>query len=206
MVMHVRDGMISGLMLTMLLACSHTATRETIGQPAPSAISNLVDGWPAKAREAANAMIAKYGQPHEATPTMLIWHNVGPWKHTILSRDEVPHDFPKPHTDLLEQVIDYRVPVDKFDELAAYDGSVIVERTKGEMSARCDKEEMNFLSLNLANDIVTGRRTVEQARRFYAETAMAFMRGEKPAYTQGLQFQVQRGGAADRDRPFTPDR
>ncbi|MEX2153654.1 MAG: hypothetical protein WD825_09970 [Gemmatimonadaceae bacterium] len=58
----------------------------------------------------------------------------------------MPHSFPKPHTDLLEQFIDYRVPVDKYDELAAYDGSVIVERTKGEISARCDKEAMNFLA------------------------------------------------------------
>ena len=189
----------------LLAGCSQMQSGATIGQPAPAAVSNLVDDWPAKPREAASAMIAKYGQPHEATPTMLVWHNVGPWKHTILSRDEIPHDFPKSHTDLLEQSIDYRVPVDKFDELAGYDGSVIVERTKGELSARCDKEEMNFLALNLAHDIVTGRRTVEDARRFYAETAMAFMRGEKPAYTQRLQFEV-RSGAADRDVPFMPGR
>jgi hypothetical protein len=31
----------------------------------------------------------------------------------VLYRDEVPHNFPKPHTDVLEQFIDYRVPVDK---------------------------------------------------------------------------------------------
>lgn len=88
----------------------------------------------------------------------------GPWKRTILYKEEIPHDFPKPHTDLLQQFIDYKTPVDKFDELATYDGSVIVERTKGEISARCDKEEMNFLALNLANDVATGNKTVEEAR------------------------------------------
>ncbi|MGH8284417.1 MAG: hypothetical protein ACRETT_01460 [Steroidobacteraceae bacterium] len=36
-----------------------------------------------------------------------------------------------PHKDVLEQVIDYKVPPDKFDDLARYDGSVIAERTKG---------------------------------------------------------------------------
>ncbi len=51
----------------------------------------------------------------------------------------VPHDFPMPHPDLLEQFVDYQVPPDKFDELAQYDGSVIVERTKGEISARCTR-------------------------------------------------------------------
>jgi len=52
--------------------------------------------------------------------------------------EEIPHDFPKPHMDMLLQSIDYPVPPDKFDELAAYDGSVIAERTKGELAARCD--------------------------------------------------------------------
>jgi len=59
---------------------------------------------------------------------------------------------------------------------------------------------MNFLALNLANDIVTGKRNVEQARQFYAETVREFMRGEKPAYTQGFQFDVPHGGTGDPDK------
>ena len=39
-----------------------------------------------------------------------------------------------------------------FDELAAFDGAVIVERTKGEMSARCDREAANVLALNLVSE------------------------------------------------------
>ncbi len=39
-------------------------------------------------------------------------------------------DFPKSHTDLLEQFIDYKTPLDKFDELVQYYGSVIVEKSK----------------------------------------------------------------------------
>jgi hypothetical protein len=106
-----------------------------------------------------------------------------------------------PHQDVLEQVINYRVPPDKFDELARYDGSVIVERTKGTMSARCDKEEMNYLALNLAHDIVIGKRNVEDARAFYAKTAKAFKSGEKHPYTQRLQFRADRSGTADPDKP-----
>jgi hypothetical protein len=110
------------------------------------------------------------------------------------------------HTDLLEQFIDYRVPTDTFDELAEYDGSVIVERTKGVMSARCDKEETNFLALNLANDIATGKRSVDDARQFYADTAMAFTQGRKDPYTQRLQFTVPKGGTADADKPVAAKR
>ena len=69
------------------------------------------------------------------------------------------------------------------------------------MSARCDKEEMNYLALNLANDIVTGKRSVEDARAFYAKTAKAFKNGEKHPYTRRLQFKVDGSGTADRDEP-----
>jgi hypothetical protein len=43
-------------------------------------------------------------------------------------------------------VIDYRVPPEKFTELAIFDGSVIVERTADEVSARCHDEQANFLA------------------------------------------------------------
>lgn len=82
------------------------------------------------------------------------------------------------------------MPVEKFDELAAFDGSVIPERTKGETSARCDMEAMNFLALNLAHDIVSGERTVDEPREFYAQTANAFMMKRSAPYTEKLQFQV----------------
>jgi hypothetical protein len=89
--------------------------------------------------------------------------------------------------------------VPTFSDLARFDGSVIVERTKGEMSARCDMEEMNFLALNLAHEIATGERTVDDARTFYAETATAFMMGNSSPYTNGLQFQSRTDDAADLD-------
>lgn len=163
------------------------------------AVAEIVGAWPETPQKVAQEVMDKYGPPNEATASMLIWHKNGPWKRTILLRDEVPHEFPMPHTDLLEQFIDYQVPPEKFDELSQYDGSVIVERTKGEISARCDKEPMNFLALNLANDIVTGKRSVEEARRFYGETAMAFKNGESSPYVEGLQFELPEGNTADPD-------
>jgi hypothetical protein len=145
-------------------------------------------------------MVKKYGPPDEATESMLIWHNNDPWKKTIIYREEVPHKFPKPHTDLLEQVINYQVPPDKFDELARFDGSVIVERTKGEMSARCDREEANMLALNLAHDIITDQRTVEDARKAYAENIKSFMNNKPGHYMQELQFKLPARDTADPDK------
>lgn len=38
-------------------------------------------------------------------------------------------------------------------ELVRFDGSVIIDRTAGEVAARCDMEAMNILTLNLVHDI-----------------------------------------------------
>ncbi len=162
--------------------------------------SSVMKTWPKTSMMVAQEVIAKYGEPNEITPSMMVWYNNGPWKRTMLSRDTVLHSFPGPHPDLLEQVINYRVPSDKYDELSFYDGSVIVERTKGEMSARCDKEGANMLALNLANDIITGAKTVDQAREFYSMTIMNFKKGITSPYMEKLLFSMQ-GNTADPDGP-----
>jgi hypothetical protein len=176
-------------------------TAATTADHNSTSVNELISSWPEMPRQAAQKLIAKYGPPNEQTPSMLTWNNNGPWKRTILYKQEIPHEFPSPHTDFLEQFVAYRVPPDKFDDLAKYDGSVIVERTKGEMSARCDKEELNMLALNLANDVVTGKRSVDDAREYYAKTAMAFKQGKSDPYTDKLQFPVQQAGTADPDHP-----
>lgn len=145
-------------------------------------------------------MVEKYGEPAESTPTMLVWNNTGPFKRTVVYKEEVDHDFPMPHKDVLEQFVNYQVPADKFDELASFDGSVIAERTKGEMSARCDKEAANILALNLADDVIKGKRSVEEAREFYENTMMEMLQGNKPAYLQKLQFDASKGNVGDSDK------
>jgi hypothetical protein len=101
----------------------------------------------------------------------------------------------------MEQVVDYRVPLEMYDDLATYDGSVIVERTRGEMSARCDLEAANFLALNLADEIVRGRRTVDEARAEYGRQIMAFKAGRPSPYTSGLTFTPPASGR-DPDEPL----
>ncbi|MCA1574073.1 MAG: hypothetical protein LC770_05950 [Acidobacteria bacterium] len=165
-------------------------------------VEGIIAGWKSKPQEVARTIIAKYGQPNEATAMRLVWHNNGPWKRTELVNEEVPHSFPKPHPDMLKQTISFRVPSDKFDELAEYDGSVVVERTKGEIAARCDKEEANFLALNLANEIATDKRSVKDARNFYAEAIREMKHME---YMKGFLFQVSNSEQGDADKEVMTD-
>ena len=148
----------------------------------------MMGTWPAASKDAAMFMMKKYGAPAAMTAEMAIWGKTGPWKRTIVYGMEFPHEFPMHHTDVMQQWIDYKAPAAMYDDLVMYDGSVVLERTSGEMSARCDKESANFLALNLANEIVTGKRTVADSRRVYGAQIME-MKAMRPApYTEKLMF------------------
>jgi hypothetical protein len=167
-----------------------------------SRIEQVTADWPAEPREAAQRLTDYYGEPDEITPSYLIWHEKAkPWKRTMLSKQQSRHDFPSTHYDYVQQTIDYRVPVDRVGDLAAYDGSIIVDRTPGELSARCGGTSKNFLAINLAHDIVEGRKTVDEARRVYGEVAKRFDEGDKDRLTQEFTFALPQGPTGDADRP-----
>lgn len=134
-------------------------SQETSTEADMDIVKKIIDEWGSFPRKAANDTIKMYGAPQEAIPSQLIWYNNGPWKRTIVLRDEIPHNFPQPHTDVIENVINYRVSPEKLDDLGKFDGSLYVDRTRGEVSARCDMEGANMISLNLMHDIVTGKST-----------------------------------------------
>jgi hypothetical protein len=140
--------------------------------------SEIIKDWPDESREAAELVIQTYGEPGEATDSLLTWMGVGPWKRVHASRTYFEHQFPAPHIDSVESVIDYHVPAEWFTPLAQFDGSVVVERTAGEVSARCHDEQANFLALNLMHDIVEGARGVDDARAYYAEEFLNARRKE----------------------------
>jgi hypothetical protein len=150
--------------------------------------STIIEHWPEGSREAARLVIDTYGEPHEATKSLLVWNEVGPWKRMLASREFHHHDFPAPHIDCVESVLRYRVPLDMYSALAAFDGSVIVERTAGEVSARCHDEQANNLALNLMHDIVTRAKTVDEARNYYANEFLDYRRGKPTPYMNGLRF------------------
>jgi hypothetical protein len=159
----------------------------------------IIKSWPDESREAAQLAIDARGAPDEATASMLVWHHAPPWKRLVACRDFFEHRFPAPHIDAIESVIDYRVPVDKFCDLADFDGSVIADRTAGEVSARCHDEGANYLALNLMYDIVTGAKTVEQARHYYAKEFLDHRRKEPTPYMDGLRFTPDGSPAGDPD-------
>ncbi len=184
-----------------LAAGEHETEKGAALTVAPGEVQRIVADWPEAAQLGARQLMEQYGAPNEATPTKLMWYRNGPWKRTVLTSDEVLHNFPSPHADFLTQWIDYRVPVGKFGVIASYDGSCLVDRTTGEAGARCDSEAANMLTLNLMHDLVAGTRTVEDARTFYSETVAAYALGRPAPYCEGFRFDLPAGGTEDPDKP-----
>jgi predicted outer membrane protein len=221
--MNNKTAVLASGLLAMLLtgACASTprgAVRSDLATPRPLAIASasiapgqttstadvnaaLAD-WPSRPKLAAMRMIDKYGAPHEVSPVRLVWYNETPWKRIMVTREEIPHYFPRLHMDYLHQTINYTVPPNKADEIAALDGSVLIDRTKGELTARCDKEEANILALNLANDLVNGTKSVETARQALALAEVELQAGRMPVITTALQFDVADLPRPDVDRPY----
>lgn len=167
--------------------------------------STMIETWPEESREAAKLVIDAYGEADEVTETQLTWHKPGPWKRIVATREFYDHNFPAPHIDSVESVIDYRVPPDKFTALAEFDGSVIAERTAGEVSARCHDEQANFLALNLMHDIVTGAKSVQEAREYYAKEFADYRLKKPTPYMDGLKFSLGNRSAADPDTRMLSD-
>jgi hypothetical protein len=150
--------------------------------------ASLTAGWPESSNLAAKDMIAKHGSPMEATSDMLIWRNVAPFKRIVVHKTVYSHKFPLLHQNSLEHVVDYRAPQEKIDDVWRYNGSIVLNRTKGEMSSFSDSEEMNILALNLAHDVMKGRYSSESARVMYGKETLNFLNGKNSAYTQALSF------------------
>lgn len=167
---------------------SKNVQSDNKNQQAFDKAANLTSGWPDSSIAAAKEMITKYGDPQETTSNSLIWRNVAPFKEIIVHREVYSHRFPLLHQNSLEHVVDYKAPVGKVDDVWRYNGSVVLDRTKGQMSAMGENEAMNVLSLNLAHKVLTGNMSADAARITYGKETMDYLNGKKSANTQVLNF------------------
>ena len=159
----------------------------------------IIERGPKAPKEGARQMLKQYGPPNEATPTKLFWYGRGPWKRILVTSDVLTHNFPAPHSDFITMWVDYKVPIEMVDAITRYDGSCLVDRTAGEAAARCDSEAANMITLNLMHEIVTGKRTVEEARKVYAENMAGYTVGRAAPYAERLLFTPPQGKTEDPD-------
>jgi hypothetical protein len=204
-------GVIVTLMFALLTSCSMFKKKEPTQQPqtagtatpqaTPQATqknqesaakaASLTSGWPDASTAAAKEMIDKYGEPHETTSDSLVWRNIAPFKKIVVHKVVYPHRFPLLHQVSLEHVVDYKAPIEKVDDVWRYNGSIVLNRTKGEMSSFAENEAMNVLALNLAHAVLTSRMGSDAARTTYGKETLNYMNGNRTAYTQVINFGTQ---------------
>ncbi len=161
------------------------------GRVAPEKAANRtadVRTWNAPAQAVALRVIDKYGQPDESGPDRLVWHHRGPWTRIVARREPAQGNFAPEHPDYLEQTVAYDVPLDRLADVEAFEPSLLVDVAQAELTARSDTEETNILALNVADDVVAGRKPVQEAKAFYSRTSGLAVSGKSSKYTQGLLF------------------
>lgn len=185
----------AGLGLLALIAFASTGTARAA---APATPETIIRHWPAAERAAAGALIEKYGRPAQFDRHALVWFNNGSWKRTIVYRKGLHRAAKGPDTDFLQQTVGYIVPNDKIAELKRFDSRIEVTPSAGELTFTSDREATNLLALNLADEIVVGKRSVAGARAFFAKTSRLAASGKSSPYSDKLRFD------ADNARYMTP--
>ena len=150
--------------------------------------AKAIAAWPDKTKTAALALIEKYGPPDGVMDKMLAWTDKDQWKMVGVFRDAIPAADPVAHDVYIENKISYSVPEDKVGALAQFDHSLVVNQTRGTLTAQGDSEKNNTLTLNIANEIVTGKRDVASAKSFLKKTLKEGIAGKSSPYTDGLMF------------------
>jgi hypothetical protein len=162
-------------------------TSEAVRTP-----ETMIRDWPERSRLAARALILKYGEPDIAEAGRFVWEGNGRWEETVLYRNPPLGADAKPHGDVLEQSIPYGMSSRKLAEIKRFDDRLEYDRSRGALSARSDREPYNYLALNLANEIATGKRSAEDARAFYRKTIGLSESGKSSPYMEDFLFPVNR--------------
>jgi hypothetical protein len=171
---------------------------DRVADPVPA--EKLIERWSFRARAAARLTMARYGMPDEVRAESLIWRANGPWKRTVVHRDAWRRYAFWADRYHVENALAYDVPARCLADLARFDDRLIAEPGRGELAARSGSETENYLLLNVADEIVNGKRTVADARAFSARILRLADSGKSSPYLTGLLFAAD-GDAVSRASP-----
>ncbi|MCR4294158.1 MAG: hypothetical protein NUW21_01385 [Elusimicrobia bacterium] len=147
----------------------------------PDRIEAHLNTWYDSPRREAERLIELYGPPDDVAPALATWREREPFKRIAVHGDS-------PDT-YLEHVIGYRAPPEALEALSRFGHGVRFNPENEELSARSNLDSLNYLALNLADEVVKGERTPEDADAFYVRTARFATFGKSAAYMERLRFE-----------------
>jgi hypothetical protein len=121
-------------------------------------ILDLLRGWRNRVpAQYAWHLTKTFGDPHDATEDIVIWHDRDGFKRIEIKDEYVMHISPSPHYDYCYSYIDLRVPHRLSSALANCSESILIDHLKNEVGARCASLAANAVTLNFVMDVVAGR-------------------------------------------------
>lgn len=143
--------------------------------------------WSDISAQAARRVMEEYGTPDEVHHDYLVWNNNEPWRRTIVL-NKSPLFVEGDELGVIEQTIELSLSPMQAANMAAFDGRVVYNPRNQELSASSDREENNYLRLNIAQDVVKGAMRPDQARNSYARILNLEESGKSSPYMVGLRF------------------
>jgi len=157
--------------------------------------SAVIENWSDYARLQASRLMEEYGPPDRIDYSELAWSGKGPWKE-IRVWDVSPYYDDNLGPADLEQTIYFSATPESRRRLQAFSKQLRFSPDGKTLSALGSSEADNFLVLNLADEIASGRATPDEARDFYERTMRLTLAGKFTPYTQRLLFSPFAGPAA----------
>jgi hypothetical protein len=145
---------------------------------------NTISIWPDDSQLLAKRMLDELGSPEEVMPHYVTWLGRKPFNTITVYADRASSNQPG----ILLQTVSYRVPVGKWRALSTFGHGVTYDVVFNELVAVSDSPETNLLSMNLADEVIQGRRDAEDARSVYDKTLTRSYAGRSSFYMSGLQF------------------
>ena len=156
--------------------------------------NKLVSNWKhEKAKNFANVLISKYGEPNVKGGRMLLWHDLKlideeNYQYKIKDVDKVyiidehiEHSFPADHIDFVYTMIKIpkiqakagrsTIEPDLVGKFAGVTGSIIVDGLKGEVTARCGDLVANDVTLQFVLDSINGK--IEPTKEEYGKRILS---------------------------------
>ena len=169
-----RAKLLAAAVVTMLTAegCVLSETSSTPIETAGAAVERdtaaveAVDWWGELSALNARRLMDEYGAPDEVGPDSLAWNDKGPWRRTVV-RNVRPSAEEGRDLGIVEQTVGYSLTPAQAAGIAAFDARLAFNPRSQELTARSDREELNVLRLNLADDVAHGRALPAQARESY---------------------------------------
>jgi len=154
----------------------------------PRAVADrVVDRWSGPSAAAGKILLDQYGAPDDMTPNKLTWRGRGGWKRTVVWNRRPVYRSPADLA-VMQQTVDYPLDLMQAVQLLAFSDDLVIDLARGELSSRGGHESINYLRLNLADEIARGVTSVPEAQASYRRVIALTAAGKTSPYTEKLLF------------------